>query len=189
MLGPLGIRVNQWTSINGEIAMQSPYRHGFSWNERVVWARCSGRCSKLCETYPESVFMEVPEAIDIGEEHSCGIYAGRKIEVARSYRNNSDSAVYCLVEGLGTVWMHDNGFRASGVQVVKVINTDGYKVLEPGSLPWLTMYATAKSYDVGVLTLQETYACIELLFPQYLEQIEEERKRNEAENIDNTTNG
>ena len=176
MLGPLGIRVNQWMNYNGEVQMRSAFRKEFSWNERVVWGRCPySRCPKLIETYPDSLFNLVPDAIDIGENCYCGIYAAKDEQLARVYVEEWGSAVFCLVEGLGTVYVHDEGFRASGVQIVKVIHMPAFR---NNNRHYLTLQATARHYGVGIVEWSEAKAAIDLQYERYLDQFSREEQEN-----------
>ena len=179
MLGPLGIRCNQWM---GGCELHSPSQRDFTW-ERVVWATCyTHNCKPL--GLKEPFFEEYPEVLDIRENCWCGIYSTTLFDTAKMYIKDVASAVFVLVECLGTVWIHGEGFRSSGVQIAKVVDATSmltYRYTrEQLNLYSITARATAKSYSVGIIDWDTAKVMIDAQFNTYMD-MEEEEKSNEPD--------
>lgn len=173
MLGPLAIRVNQWQNNGKGYEFHSPYQRDFVWKDRVVWAECGMHsCPPLGLTDP--FFADNPEVLDIQESCWCGIYATTYINVAKGYLRDYNSACFVLVEGLGVVWIHETGFRASGVQIVKVIGPDSNNLWIRTHDGELTAYATARFYGVDIINWRDAKKMIDYQFDLYINLKEEQ---------------
>lgn len=146
--GPLAFRANSW---EGGKEVKSPL-WPFEWAGAVVWAEC-----KTCPSSEEGRLIP-------GFNHTCGIWATLDKDVVKRYVRDAGGVMY-LVEALEDYVLHDSGYRASGAQVVGVVNTsfiaDAPKLRAPTederslniriSAVGLSIMAAADKYRVPVI--------------------------------------
>lgn len=167
MMGPLGVRALVWRgSARSRSALKSPSRRDFSWDDRVVWAKCWNEGSfHECQPlkFVDPFFEREPLALNIREGHGCGIWVARSVQTAMGYTTSGDSSVITLVEGLGKIIFPYTGvFRASGVQIIGIVDTradyfDRYSLI-----------AAARQMGVEIIPWEITKTMIENLWDKYM---------------------
>lgn len=119
--GPLGFRSMNWKD-GREIV--SPSQSDFKWDSKYAWATCNCDIPHLCDPpYDPKEFPDFPEQIlDVGWNCYGGIWASiNPLIVHESYAKYEESSVMFLVEALGTIILYDEGWRASGVEIIAVV--------------------------------------------------------------------
>lgn len=140
--GPLAFRYNIWK----DKEIQSP-----SWEMKwagngVIHADC-----KYCEKNDHKRLISKSSC-------RCGIYATLNQGILRMYDRGKSSALF-LVEGVETVHLYTQGFRAAAVQVVAVIGGDkGHK---------LAAVAAADTFDIPIITLLNARRMAKIQWEKY----------------------
>jgi hypothetical protein len=152
--GPLGVRTMNWQN-GSEIV--SPLHTSFRWDSKIAWAKCNCDDPHPMATppYDPEEFPEWPTSpLLMLPGRNCGIWASINIQLVHdSYANYKDASVLFLCEGLGSIYIYQEGFRASGVELIAVIKPDSKKKKKLGRYHTdeLRMLAAADMYGIPVI--------------------------------------
>ena len=127
--GLVAFRANEWR--DGK--MVSPIRFDFQWNSEIIWADCTvakevGYLGEIEVGHPfyDSCRLDIDGHIIPGVTHGCGIWGTLVKQVYMDYARHDNSVLF-LVEHLGSARPYTEGWRASGGQLLAIVNTTKHK--------------------------------------------------------------
>lgn len=135
--GLLGFRAMQWK--DGGSKITSPQAQDYEWSEKIQWAKCgcrrysyltpSGAHKTITPPYDPEDFPDWPEEILLMEpERNCGIWASYSFDIVHKYYSNWDTrSVLFLCEALGSIYEYEEGWRASGVEIIATVIPPSYE--------------------------------------------------------------
>jgi hypothetical protein len=113
----------------------SPLHNSFVWERQTTWSKpCLMGCPQVIPN-PDEPEIKI---LNPGMDCHCGIYATLTKDEISDYMVEYQEGVLCLVEAVGNYVVHYNkpndwdeqpegGFRASGVQIVGIVNSSPNK--------------------------------------------------------------
>jgi len=127
--GLLAFRANRWH----QGRMISPIKWTFEWASEIAWAECSlatnrGYLGELEPDHPnyDNCRLDIDGHVIPGPDHGCGIWGTLVKRVYMDYIKRDNSVLF-LVEHLGSARPYTMGWRASGGQLIAVVNTTRHK--------------------------------------------------------------
>jgi len=151
--GPIGVRTMNW---EGGSKIVSPLHSSFTWESAITWAKCNCTTKHfIAPPYDPVEFPNWPDQIirmDFGR--NCGIWAATNILIVhQEYADYQSASVMFLCEGLGTIMLYDEGWRASGVELFAVVKPQFFNDKKLGTHhPYeLRMAAAAEYFGIPII--------------------------------------